>query len=176
MNYVILLRGINVGGYRKVNMAELKKQLSEVAFEKVKTYINSGNLLLSSKLSHEETLELLAATFKKHYDFDLLFVALTFEEFQAEYQSLPEWWFDEGSYRRNVLFYMPSFKPEDLLFEGDLHERIYLSKVAIYWLVKDATYFTRSQYQKLARSPVYQRVTIRNANTFKKLYELTLEF
>lgn len=37
----------------------------------------------------------------------------------------------------------------------------------------DAERYLRSQYQKLAKSPIYSQVTIRNANTLKKLYELT---
>ena len=34
MGYIVLLRGVNVGGKRKVTMSDLKKQLSDVGFEK----------------------------------------------------------------------------------------------------------------------------------------------
>lgn len=34
MDYIVLLRGVNVGGKRKVTMSDLKKQLSDVGFEK----------------------------------------------------------------------------------------------------------------------------------------------
>ena len=46
--YVALLRGINIGGKNKVSMAELKKGFEKLAFEEVKTYLNSGNVIFSS--------------------------------------------------------------------------------------------------------------------------------
>ena len=49
MRYVLLLRGINVGGKNKVSMDDLKKSLSDAGFEDVSSYINSGNLFFSSE-------------------------------------------------------------------------------------------------------------------------------
>ena len=50
MVYVLLLRGINVGGKNKVSMGDLKKTLSDNGFEDVDSYINSGNLFFRSAL------------------------------------------------------------------------------------------------------------------------------
>ena len=47
MRYILLLRGINVGGKNKVAMSELKVLLTELGFEDVDSYINSGNLFLT---------------------------------------------------------------------------------------------------------------------------------
>jgi len=47
--YVALLRGINVGGKRKILMAELKKVLLSKGFTDVETYIQSGNVVFNSK-------------------------------------------------------------------------------------------------------------------------------
>lgn len=44
--YVVLLRGINVGGHNKVPMADLRGALSDHGFDDVRTYIASGNVLL----------------------------------------------------------------------------------------------------------------------------------
>ena len=46
--YVALLRGINISGKNKLSMAELKKGFEKLAFEEVKTYLNSGNVIFSS--------------------------------------------------------------------------------------------------------------------------------
>ena len=46
--YVALLRGINISGKIKVPMAELKTGFEKLAFEEVKTYLNSGNVIFSS--------------------------------------------------------------------------------------------------------------------------------
>jgi uncharacterized protein (DUF1697 family) len=49
--YVALLRGINVGGNNKVSMAELRTTCESIGCTDVATYIQSGNVVLSSSLS-----------------------------------------------------------------------------------------------------------------------------
>src|SRR5512139_54298 len=46
--YVVLIRGINVGGKNIVSMAGLRKCLEEQGFSNVSTYIASGNVILKS--------------------------------------------------------------------------------------------------------------------------------
>ena len=46
--YVALLRGINVGGFKKIRMADLKGHLEELGWEGIQTYIQSGNIVFSS--------------------------------------------------------------------------------------------------------------------------------
>ncbi|WP_040492135.1 DUF1697 domain-containing protein [Ilumatobacter nonamiensis] len=43
---IVLLRGINVGGHRKVPMADLRDGLSDAGFDSVRTYIQSGNVVV----------------------------------------------------------------------------------------------------------------------------------
>jgi uncharacterized protein (DUF1697 family) len=49
--YLVLLRGINVGGRNKVPMAALRELLESHGHTKVSTYIASGNVILSSDRS-----------------------------------------------------------------------------------------------------------------------------
>ena len=46
--YVALLRGINVGGNKKVPMADLKRFLEKSGYENVKTVLASGNVLFDA--------------------------------------------------------------------------------------------------------------------------------
>lgn len=46
--YIALLRGINVGGYKKIKMADLRNLLENEGFLAVQTYIQSGNIVFSS--------------------------------------------------------------------------------------------------------------------------------
>jgi uncharacterized protein (DUF1697 family) len=46
--YVVLLRGINVGGKNPVPMARLREVLEELGYADVTTYIASGNVILRS--------------------------------------------------------------------------------------------------------------------------------
>ena len=53
MEYVALLRGINVGGTNKVVMSDLREQIAAEGFTNVRTYINSGNLLFEAEAGAE---------------------------------------------------------------------------------------------------------------------------
>ena len=48
MRLVVFLRGINVGGHKRISMADLRTLLSERGYADVKTYLQSGNAVLSS--------------------------------------------------------------------------------------------------------------------------------
>jgi uncharacterized protein (DUF1697 family) len=43
----VLLRGINVGGHRKLAMADLRSMLADLGFDNVATYIQSGNAVVT---------------------------------------------------------------------------------------------------------------------------------
>jgi uncharacterized protein (DUF1697 family) len=47
--YVALLRGINVGGHRKVPMAALRETAEALGLRNVRTYVASGNLVFESE-------------------------------------------------------------------------------------------------------------------------------
>lgn len=49
--FVALLRAVNVGGTGKLPMSELKAMCEELGFEKVRTYIASGNVVFTSRKS-----------------------------------------------------------------------------------------------------------------------------
>ena len=46
---VVLLRGINLGSRNRVSMAKLRQVLEDAGFEEVQTYLQSGNVVLSSR-------------------------------------------------------------------------------------------------------------------------------
>jgi uncharacterized protein (DUF1697 family) len=48
MRYVALLRGINVGGHRKLPMADLRAALEVAGYDDVATYVQSGNVVLTA--------------------------------------------------------------------------------------------------------------------------------
>ncbi|HTC56864.1 MAG TPA: DUF1697 domain-containing protein [Candidatus Sulfotelmatobacter sp.] len=46
--YISMLRGINVGGHKRVKMDDLRKSCEGLGFEQVKTYIQSGNIVFKA--------------------------------------------------------------------------------------------------------------------------------
>ncbi|PKV51660.1 uncharacterized protein (DUF1697 family) [Aquimarina sp. MAR_2010_214] len=55
--YVAFLRGINVSGHHKVPMAELRKEMEKLNFEKVTTILNSGNIIFETTKDDVKSLE-----------------------------------------------------------------------------------------------------------------------
>ena len=49
-NYVALLRGINVSGQKIIRMADLRSCFEALGFKKVKTYLQSGNVIFTSEV------------------------------------------------------------------------------------------------------------------------------
>jgi len=60
--FIALLKGINVGGHKKVPMAELRELLTKSGFENARTYIQSGNVVFQSS---EKTTKKMEKTIKK---------------------------------------------------------------------------------------------------------------
>lgn len=46
--HIVLLRAVNVTGTGKLQMAELRRRVSQLGYDNVRTYIASGNLLVDS--------------------------------------------------------------------------------------------------------------------------------
>ena len=70
--YIALLRGINVGGHKKVSMAHLRDVLTKSGLENVKTYIQSGNVIFQSLKENKGELEVLIHNaIMAHFGFDV---------------------------------------------------------------------------------------------------------
>lgn len=51
--YIAVLRGINVSGQKKIIMADLKCLVESLEFSDVSTYIQSGNIVFQSAITHK---------------------------------------------------------------------------------------------------------------------------
>jgi uncharacterized protein (DUF1697 family) len=69
MRYAALLRGINVGGNKKLAMADLRELLAGLGYDAVATYLQSGNAVFSSASSQPPSK--LAAAIEKRIAKDL---------------------------------------------------------------------------------------------------------
>ena len=81
--YISLLRGINVTGYKKINMKELTAVYQSLEFENVRTYIQSGNVIFESSESNIDKLsKIIESAIKKKYSFEVSVFILTPNELQ----------------------------------------------------------------------------------------------
>ncbi|WP_159774266.1 DUF1697 domain-containing protein [Streptomyces sp. HM190] len=68
--YAALLRGINVGGSRKVPMADLRTLLSGLGHDAVATYLQSGNAVFTSDRGDEDSLAAeITGALREHFGF-----------------------------------------------------------------------------------------------------------
>ncbi len=77
---VVLLRGINVGPNKRIAMPALREALIGAGFDDVRTYVQSGNVVLSSAASPKELTKKCAKMIKDTFGFDVDVVARTRDE------------------------------------------------------------------------------------------------
>jgi len=178
--YVILIRGINVGGKNKVPMLQLKECLESLGYSDVLTYIASGNVILkSTKRAEELKAEIekaLPITFK--LDSDLIKVlVLTRDELQAIVDNRPKGFGDEPTkYHSDAIFLidvdisdaLPVFSPRegvDKIWPG----------VGVVYSQRVSALRVKSRLSKIVGTPVYQSMTIRSWATTTKLLDILNE-
>lgn len=83
MKFIALLRGINVGGYHKVPMAELKNEMKRWGYTNVTTLLNSGNIIFDSPEENPEKNEInLAGLLEEHFGFPVPVIIRTVREME----------------------------------------------------------------------------------------------
>ncbi|MCF6136534.1 DUF1697 domain-containing protein [Pseudalkalibacillus berkeleyi] len=82
--YIALLRGINVGGHKKVKMDRLKEIFSSIGFEQVRTYIQSGNVIFETRpLETSELIQQIESQLKEALEFEVPVIVKTAEEWKT---------------------------------------------------------------------------------------------
>lgn len=171
MKYIALLRGINVGGNRKVEMKKLRILFESLGFTNVSTYINSGNIIFESDDNSETVLLKIQKVFEKTFDFEIPTLVKTEKEMKKIAKAIPEEWQNDPTQRTDVAYLFPEADSKKIIEELPLKieflEIRYL-KGAIFWNIKREN-VNKSQLAKLIRHKLYKSMTIRNVNTARFL-------
>jgi uncharacterized protein (DUF1697 family) len=173
--YIVLLRGVMPTGRNRVPMAQLRQVMADEGFQNVRTYIQSGNVILRSKLSASELENRIHYLIKEHIGADLTIVARTRAQLQKILAGNP---FQNMDISR-VFFTVFSKKPEP----EKVNELVALDyspeKLAIH---EDAAYLFipgNAARSKLSNNFLEKKLgvsaTTRNFNTTNKLIELSKE-
>lgn len=175
--YVVLLRGINVGGKNKVSMAGLRQCFEDLGFSDVSTYINSGNVLLQSDKRAAEIQALVERALPRTFTLDSKFIkvlALTRAQLQAVIDEKPKSFGEQpDTYYSDVIFLI-GITAKDALAVFDPRkgvDRVWRGRGVVYSQRLSAAR-TKSRLNKIMLSPLYQSMTIRSWTTTTKLLTL----
>jgi uncharacterized protein (DUF1697 family) len=176
--YVILLRGINVGGKNKLSMKDLKESLEEFGYENVATYINSGNVIANSKKSARAIEAEIEAALPKRFrlDSDLIRVlALPRAKYRAMVEGRPRGFGDDpAKYHSDAIFLLDGLSMKDAVAAFDPRDGVdtmWTGEGIIYHQRLSAER-TKTRLNKVMGSPVYKSMTVRNWATTLKLLEM----
>ena len=169
--FVALLRGINVGGHRKIKMADLKSSLQKTGFKNIQTYIQSGNIVFETELISEDIIgKKIEEIIMKDFGFEVPAIINSKTDFYQIYQQIP--------YERNESLYVVFLKdvPEpdnishfnSVIFENE--EFKYVNK-AVYLKLKQPYHESKLDHSFIEKY-LKVRATARNYKTIGKIVEL----
>ena len=175
--YVVLMRGINVGGKNKLPMAHLRQFLEGLGYSNVSTYIASGNVILASDKGpaeiKDQIREAMPGTF--NLDSDLIeMVVLTRNQLQGVIDHRPEGFGDHPEKYHSDAIFLIGIDSARALRVFDPREgvdRIWPGDGVIY-SQRLSSLRTRSRLSKIGGTPAYKSMTIRSWNTTTTLLEL----
>lgn len=178
MKYIVLLRGINISGKNKISMNELKAGLEKIGFENVSTYLNSGNAIFQSEIDNKEVIkENIQRMIKERFNLEIPVYVTTASELEDILKHTPEWWgTNNKEIYDNMIFIIPPTKYEEVYNTiGETKEN--LEKIQeynniIFWSYKLKEYRKTNWWPKTAGTSISDKITIRTANTMRKVLEL----
>ncbi|WP_299260510.1 DUF1697 domain-containing protein [uncultured Aquimarina sp.] len=178
--YIALLRGINVGGHKKIKMADLKEMLEKLGFSDVVTYIQSGNVVFRDTSSNIDVLQAKIQTaIKKRFDFDVPILIITYDTLNEILQKNPyRKRLDSGQIDDKKMYFMllcsrpDSFAVKELSKASFDPEEFIITKNVIYLFVANGygkTKLNNIFFEKKLKC----QTTTRNLRTLNKLLELS---
>ncbi len=178
--YVILLRGINVGGKNKIPMSDLRKCLEDLGFSNISTYIASGNVILKSEKRAKEVKALIEEALPERFNLDnelIKVLVLTRDQFQAVIEDKPEGFGEQPeTYHSDAIFLMDidSAQTMSVFDPREGVDKVWPGEGVIYSQRLSAQR-TKSRLSKIMGTPAYQSMTIRSWNTTTKLQKMLEE-
>lgn len=171
---VALLRGINVGGNKKVPMARLREVIGELGYSDIKTYVNSGNVVFGGRKASQKRIE---DALEAEFGWRIPVVLRTREELAAVIEANPL-----GAQATNLSRYLVSFSGSaqpldatkmDGVTPGRNEDYAIAGREAYLWL-PDGVHSS-----PLAKAVTDRRfgvvLTARNWRTVEKLYAMTAD-
>jgi uncharacterized protein (DUF1697 family) len=175
--YLVLMRGMNVGGKNVVPMGTLTASLEKMGFATVSTYIASGNVILqSAKPAHQVKAQIEEALPESlALDDELVKVlVMTRDQLQGVIDNRPKGFGESpAKYHSDAIFLidvdadqaMSVFSPRqgvDKIWPGD----------GVIYSQRLSAQRTKSRLNRIMGTPLYKSMTIRSWNTTTRLLDI----
>jgi uncharacterized protein (DUF1697 family) len=175
--YVVLMRGINVGGKNAVPMAGLRKCLEDLGFANVSTYIASGNVILESDKHVDEIQAQIEGALPKRFKLDsqlIRVLVLSRNQLQAIIDNKPEGFGEWPEKYHNDAIFLMGIDSAQAMLVFDPREGV--DKVwpgdGVVYSQRLSSERTKSRLSKIMATPAYKSMTIRSWNTTTKLLKI----
>jgi uncharacterized protein (DUF1697 family) len=171
--YIVLLRGINVSGKNKLQMADLRLLLESLGYKNIKTYIQSGNLLLNSSEDKATVSEKIENAIFKKFTYTVPVIIKTINEWEKIITDNPF----SVEKEKIIAFVILSTKPENKMidFKKSENDQFALIEDVVYLFCPNGfgkSKLTNSLFEKKLKVTA----TTRNYKTSIKLLELAKAF
>lgn len=174
--YIVLLKGINVGGHKKVPMSELRELFTKTGFVNVETYIQSGNVILKYNKSDISKIESdIENSIMNYFGFEVSVLVKSRQDLQRIFDASP---FAEEKKKASYFMMLHDCPSDDLVKEAS--EKMYEGEE--YEIIDDCIYYYHEKGLGKAKFNVnfFERkfktfATARNYNTMVKLLSLSAE-
>lgn len=174
ITYIALLRGINVGGQKKVPMLTLRELLSSINLKNVQTYIQTGNVIFQSSQKEKSVLkDKIYNVIKNHFGFEVPILITTPNELQQIVKNYP---FEENKILNSYFTllhntpenkYVIAFKAIDINFE-----EVFATTNCVYFF-SEKGYGKAKCNNNFIERKLKVDATTRNYKTMIKLLELS---
>jgi uncharacterized protein (DUF1697 family) len=162
--YLALLRGINVGGNRLIPMNDLRTALEAAGLERVRTYIQSGNVLFESEQDEEACARRIAEVVERAFGTCVGVVVFEGERWKRIVEAAPGEWGRDVRFRHNLIAVMDR-EPLQIVPRGE-EEIVTPGDQVVYQSL------ALGYQPKPAPRSIQQRMTVRNSNTARRLADL----
>ncbi len=177
--YIAFFRGINVGGRNLVKMVHLKTLLEKLEFRRVRTYIQSGNVIFQAKTTHKKEIkQSIEYNFEKTFGFKTQVLVMNKDEFTGIIQNNP---FVQEAGKDPAYFHVTFLFNETV--KGNYgfidkylkeNEEYRLGKLAIYYYYPNGLAKVKLT-PALMESGLKTSTTTRNWRTLNKVAEMAME-
>jgi uncharacterized protein (DUF1697 family) len=172
MTWVALLRGVNVGGRNLMKMPALKACLEDAGFDRVETFIQSGNVVFrTAQKSVGKLTNQIEKAIATTLGISSRVVVVSRDRLKTVIDEAPASWRSRSDLRRNIAFLRPPTTAAAALQEVDVRpgvDAVDAGKAVLYMTttLRDAA---KSRLTRIVTKPVYREMTIRTYRTCQKI-------